>query len=71
MRYYFNRNKLVSNGYLSFSNFDKIMRECRVDPKLIDLFQEVRLIQKFTNVSTIVISRSLENKTNYPFAIAL
>ena len=42
------------------------------DEKLIDLFKEVRLIHgNFGNVSQLIISRSMENKGNYPFAIAL
>ena len=57
--------------YLIENKQNKYEIRVNFDPKLIDLFQEVRLIQKFKNVSTIVISRSMENKTNYPFAIAL
>ena len=37
MRNYFNRDKLVNNGHLSFSNFEKIMKEYRVNQKLIDI----------------------------------
>ena len=42
------------------------------DEKLIDLFKEVRLLTaKGLNVNGIVINRSVENKGNYPYAIAL
>ena len=42
------------------------------DEKLIDLFKEVRLLSgKGASVNGIVISRSMENKGNYPYAIAL
>ena len=42
------------------------------DEKLIDLFKETRLLTaKGLNVNGIVINRSVENKGNYPYAIAL
>ena len=42
------------------------------DEKLIDLFKEVRLLSvKGASVNGIVINRSIENKGNYPYAIAL
>ena len=42
------------------------------DEKLIDLFKEVRLLtNKGQNINGIVINRSVENKGNYPYAIAL
>ena len=77
MRYYFNRNKLVSNGYLSFSNFDKIMRECRVDPKLIDLiikFLKFYTMKDYLNfedfknlMSNIYFRESITNKKKFLF----
>ena len=42
------------------------------DEKLIDLFKEVRLLtNKGQNINGIVVNRSIENKGNYPYAIAL
>ena len=41
------------------------------DEKLIDLFKEVRLIHGYTTVNQLIISRAIEHKGNYPFAIAL
>ena len=42
------------------------------DEKLIDLFKEVRLLSgKGQSLNGIVINRSIENKVNYPYAIAL
>ena len=39
---------------------------------LIDLFKEVRLLSnKGQNINGIVVNRSIENKGNYPYAIAL
>ena len=57
--------------YLIEKKQNKYEIRVNFDPKLVDLFQEVRLIQKFKQVPSIVVSRSMENKTNYPFAIAL
>ena len=81
MRYYFNRNKLVSNGYLSFSNFDKIMRECRVDPKLIDLiikFLKFYTMKDYLNfedfknlMSNIYFRESITNKKKFLFKMIL
>ena len=42
------------------------------DEKLIDLFKEVRLLaNKGQSLNGIVINRAIENKGNYPYAIAL
>lgn len=43
------------------------------DESLIDLFKEVRLMQnnKIVGIAQYIVSRSLEHKNNYPFAIAL
>ena len=42
------------------------------DEKLIDLFKEVRLLSgKGPTLNGIVVNRSIENKGNYPYAIAL
>ena len=37
MKYYFNRDNSVVNGHMPFIEFEKIMKELRVDQKLIDI----------------------------------
>ncbi len=58
-----NGKKLKNSKSKDLDKFNSIIH--------LDLSNYNLLIQKFKNISTIVISRSMENKTNYPFAISL
>ena len=46
MRSYFNRDKAVKNGHLPFGEFEKIMKDLRVNQKLIDII--LKFLKNYT-----------------------
>ena len=81
MRNNFNSEKSVKNGHLPFTNFEKIMKEYRVNQKLIDLiikFLKLYTMKDYLNfedfknlMSNIYFPVSLTQKKNFLFKMVL
>ena len=81
MRDYFIRDKATKNGHLLFSDFETIMKEIRVNQKLIDLvikFLKIYTMKDYMNfkdfknlMSNIYTRQSFKHKKNYLFKMLL
>ena len=81
MRNYFIKDKASKNGHLLFSDFETIMKEIRVNQKLIDLvikFLRIYTMKDYMNfedfknlMSNIYTRQSFKHKKNYLFKMLL
>ena len=81
MRSYFIKDKASKNGHLLFSDFEKIMKEVRVNQKLIDIvlkflrnytMKDYMNFEDFKNIMTnIYFRQSFKHKKNYLFKMLL
>jgi len=81
MRNFFNKDKASKNGHLLFTDFEAIMKEVRVNQKLIDLvikFLKIYTMKDYMNfedfknlMSNIYTRQSFKHKKNYLFKMLL
>ena len=81
MRSFFIKDKATKNGHLLFSDFENIMKELRVNQKLIDLvikFLKIYTMRDYMNfedfkniMSNIYTRQSFKHKKNYLFKMLL